>query len=106
MDMANLFFVSQEDSVAVLEAGAAANPVGFSRLARHNRILGKYGIPRATTFPSEARFRFGDGRLGEVRHEADISLGGAGNRGKFTAFAPEANIPAFSRKGAMEALGG
>ena len=45
----------------------------------------------------EARFRLGDGRLGEVRRAADTPAGFAGRRGKFTAFALEADIPALLR---------
>ena len=58
------------------------------------------------SYPASARFKFGDGRLGEVLHEADIPAGIVGNRGKLTAFALEADIPASWRKGALEAIGG
>ena len=90
----------------VLDTGATANLVCFSWLARLNRILKRRGIPRAATHPSRARSRFGDGRLEEVRHAADIPSGTDGNRGKIAAFVLEADIPALLRKGAMEALGG
>ena len=98
--------VSQEDSAVVLDTGARANLVRFSWLQRHNRILERRGIPRVTTYPSQARFRFVYGRLGEVRYAADIPVGIAGNTGMFTASVLEADIPALLRKGAMEALGG
>ena len=47
--------------------------------------------------PSTARFRSGDERPDEVRHAADIPA--------FVAFAPDADISPFLRKGAVEALG-
>ena len=106
MDTGDLFLGSQEGSVVVLGSAAAANIVCFSSLAHYNWIMGRFGIPRVTTYPSEARFLFGDGRLGEVRHEADISLGSAGNRGEFTASVLDAVIPALLREGAMGGLGG
>ena len=99
MGAGGAFVISQEYSVVVLDTGAAANLVCFRSLAHHNRILERRGIPRVTTYPSQARFRFGDGRLGEVRHAAAISVG-------FTAFVLGGGVPALLRKGAMEALGG
>ena len=92
--------------VAVLDAGAAANLVCFRLLGHHNRILGRNGFPRVPTYPARVRFTFAYGRLGEVRHAADFPVGIATNRGKFTAFASEAGMPALMRKGALEAPGG
>ena len=106
MDKGELFLVSQESSVALLDTGATANLAFSRRLARHNRILDRYGIERVFTCSSKATFRLGGRRLGEVRHAADIPVGIAGNKGKFAAFALNADIPALLRKGAMEALGG
>ena len=106
MGMGGLFLVSREESVVVLNTGATANIASIRWLARHSRILGNYGAPRVTTYSSKARCRFGDGRLGEVRHAADIPLRIAGNKGKHAAFAPDADIPALLRRGALEALGG
>ena len=57
-------------------------------------------------YPATARFKFGGGRVGEVKRAADIKVGTAGRRGAFTAFAPDADIPAVLRKGALELLGG
>ena len=51
-------------------------------------------------------FQVGDGRLGDLRCAADIPAGIAGNLGKITAFAPDADIPALSCKGASDDLGG
>ena len=59
-----------------------------------------------STNPSSARLHFGDGRLGEVRRAADIPAGIAENKGKFPAFALDADFPALLRMGAMEAPGG
>ena len=105
MDLGDLFLVPREDSVVALNTSTAANIVRFSWLAYRNRILEGRGAPRVSTYHSKARFRFGDGRLGEVRHAADILVGVAADKGKFAAFALDADIPAFLRKGAIEALG-
>ena len=56
-------------------------------------------------YPSAARFQFGDGRIGEVQYAANVTVGIAGRKGTFTAFAMDAEIPALLRKGALEALG-
>ena len=88
------------------DTGAAASIARLGWLERQNRILERRGIPRVATYPSKARFRFGDGRLGEVRYAADIPAGIAGNRGVSTAFVLDADIPALSCRGSMEALGG
>ena len=53
-----------------------------------------------------ARFKFGDGRVGEVKFAADIEVGAPSSRGTFGAFLLEADNPALLRKGALEALGG
>ena len=92
--------------MVVLDTGDAANLVCFRRLPPHYRLLEKYGFQRVSIYPSKARFRFGDGRLGEVRPAADIPVGIAGNMDKFNAFVLDAHIPALVRKGAIEALGG
>ena len=55
---------------------------------------------------ASAQFRFGSGRLGDVRHAAIIPVGTGGNKGKFTALSLEVDIPALSRRGALEPLGG
>ena len=43
--------------------------------------------------------------MGEVRRAADIPAGVAGRTAKFTAFVLDADMLAFLRKGASEALG-
>ena len=85
-----------------MDTGATANPVCLSWLARLRRILERHGIPRVTAKPAQARFRLGDGRLGEGR-QAYIAAGVAGDKGVLTAFATEGGISALSRKGALEA---
>ena len=57
-------------------------------------------------YTAPARFKFGDGREGEVKHATDIKVGVAACKGAFTAFAPDADIPDLLREGAWEALGG
>ena len=79
VDAGEAFMASQEDSVGVLDSGATANLVCCSCLAHQKRILERHGIPRVTAYPARARFRFEEGRLGEVRQAADIPLGVAGN---------------------------
>ena len=44
--------------------------------------------------------------MGEARHAADITVGIAANKGSVTALESGADIPAFSRKGALADLGG
>ena len=90
----------------VPNSGAAANLVCFKCLERRNSILDCRGVSRAEALLASARFKFGDGRLGEVRVPADIPGGLGGVRGNVSAFELEADIPAFLRKGAAEALVG
>ena len=97
--------LAELDIAAVLDVGAAAYSVCFRRLVGHNRILQREGFRPVSTYPTSARFKFGDGRLGEIRQAADIPAGIAGNAGKITAFVLEAIIPALLRKGALEAPG-
>ena len=87
-----------------LGAGATANLACFRCLAHHDCILEKAGVSRVSTYPPCARFKFGDGRLGEVRHFADSPVSFVGEKGKFTASVLKADIPAFLLKGASEAL--
>ena len=61
---------------------------------------------KVTPYPAMARFKFGGGRIGEVKYAADIKVGFAGCRGVSTAFVLEADIPALLRTGALGALGG
>ena len=48
---------------------------------------------------------YSGGGIGEVKHAADIKEGVAESKGTFTDFALDADIPASSQKGALEALG-
>ena len=82
------------DSVAVLDTEGAAYLVCLKWLERHNKIPGRWGVPRAETYPAFAPFKFRDARSGKVLCAAHIPMGVAGNRRDFTAFASETDIPA------------
>ena len=64
------------------------------------------GFPEVAPYSTAARFKFGGGGVGEVRHAADIKIGIAGRRGPFTALVLEGDIPASLPKGDLEAPGG
>ena len=83
-----------EDSAVVLGTGAAANSASSKWPKNHNSFLKKQGLPRLSSYPSSARFKFGDGRLGEVGPAAGITAGIAGCMGTLTAGVLEAEIPA------------
>ena len=89
-----------ENSVVTLDAAATANLMCFRWLIRHNTMPGRVGLRRESTYPAQVRFKFGDGRMGDVRHAADITAGAAGAKGNFTAFVLDAGSPALLRKGA------
>ena len=72
---------------------------GFPELNRHNLTLEKTGLPRVSTYPAQARLKFGDRRMGDLRLAADITAGIAGARGNFAAFVLDADIPAFAHRG-------
>ena len=59
--------------------------VCFKWLENHNSHLRNMGIAKENAYSAMARFKFGRGRVGEVRYEADIKVGIAGLRGTFTA---------------------
>ena len=103
--MGGQFAASNSESAAVLDTGATANLVCYKWLGTRNSFLGRREMEKAVPYPSNARFKFGDGRIGEVKHAADIKVGVAGCKGAFTAFVLDAYIPALLRKGALEALG-
>ena len=63
-------------------------------------------MPPAHPCPVRAKFKFGIGRMGEVRYAGNIPVVIAGGLGKFAAFLLDADILAFLRKGAFESLGG
>ena len=106
LDVGGLFLSSDSDSAVVLDTSATATPACFSWLEHHNRTSERKAYRKAPTYLSSARFRFRDGRPGEVRRGAEIPLGIAGSKGKFTALPLDAEIPAPLREGALEALGG
>ena len=91
--------------MVALDSGATANLDCFDLLSRHNSVLWKWGIPPAQPYPARGRFKFGNGRLREVRFSASIPVGMSGGRGRSRAFALGAHVPALLRKGALEALG-
>ena len=105
MDSGGQFLRTDAECVAVLIAGATANLVRLRRAGHLNEILKRSEIPRITAYPACARFKFGDGRRGEVHRDGDILAGIAGSREKFTASATEADISALLRKGASGRLG-
>ena len=53
----------REDSFVSLGAGAIANSVRFRWLNRQKSMMGKMGLPRVSTYPAQARFKFGGGRM-------------------------------------------
>ena len=106
LEVGGQFVCVHDDSVGELETGATANLVCFKWLGNHNSHLQKTGILQVRTYPTMARFRYGDGRNGEVRFAAEIKVGIAGRKGAFTAPMLEADIQALLRKGAHGALGG
>ena len=105
IDLGGELVVSRASSVGLLDAGATANLVRRAWLANHNQVLERLGMEKVHLYPSAARFKFGDGRIGEVQYAANISVGIAGCKGAFTAFVMDAEVPALLRKGALEALG-
>ena len=82
-----------------LSAGAAATLVCFKWRGRYSPNSERGGVPRAGTFRARARSNFGDGRLAEVRREADIPVRITNGSGEFVAFALEADIPSSLRTG-------
>lgn len=97
---------AHNDSVVIMDTGATANLVCFNWLSHHKYLLARRGLPKVDSYPAHAMFKFGDGRLGEVCHAADITVGVAGVKGTFTAFVLDSDIPALLSKGALESLHG
>ena len=106
VDTGDFFLVLRADSVAVLNLGATANLVCFRWPERRNRFLGRHSLQRVSVYQLEATFRFGDGRVGEVRYAAGITVGIVGNKGTFAASVLDADSPALLRDAAADALGG
>ena len=79
--LGGVFVASKASSAVVLDAGATANLVRRAWLANRNQFLRRLGMEQAHLYPSAARFQFGDGRIGEVRHAANITVGVAGCKG-------------------------
>ena len=55
-----------EASAMVLDTGAAGNLARFRWLGNRNSPFKKRGLPRVSTYPAGARFKFGGGILREV----------------------------------------
>ena len=83
---------AKENGVVILECGAAANLARFRWLNHHNSLLGRLGLPRASTHPAQAQFKFGSGRTGDANSAADITAGIAGDKGSSPAFVSDADI--------------
>ena len=81
IDLGGEFVVSRASSVVVLDTGATANLVCRSWLVNRNLFLERLGMEKVHPYPSAARFKFGDGRIGEVQYAANISVGIAGCKG-------------------------
>ena len=86
------------DRAAALDTGAAASPARFRRLERHNKIVGRRGVPCVTTVPTCPRFQLRGGRPGGVRCDADIPVGIGDCRERFAVFMLGAGIAALLRK--------
>ena len=84
LELGGQFAVTQSDDVVVLGAGAGAtaNLVCFEWLGNHNSFLQKTRFPKVTPYSATARLKFGDGRVGAVKHAADINVGIAGRVGR------------------------
>ena len=81
--------------MVVLDTGATANLARRAWLANHNQFLERLGIEKAHLYPSAARYKFGDGRIGEVQYAANITGGVAGCKGSLTALVMDDEIPAL-----------
>ena len=81
LDVGGLCLVPGDDSAAVMDTGSTANLVCFRWPVRRNLLSEKRGRQKVATYPSSARFRFGDGRLADVRHAAGIPADIAGSQG-------------------------
>ena len=104
-DLSGQFTQMNAKSAAVRGTGVQANLVCFKRSGYHNSVLKKWRSALAQPYFARARFKFGDGRPGEVRYAAGSPVGIAGGPGKFADFLLQAEIPALLRKGALRAAG-
>ena len=82
LDLGGQFVCARDDSVVVLDSGSTDDLVSLKVLENHNSYLRKMGFLRAIPYPAMARSKFGDGRVGEVRHAAEIKVGIAGRMGR------------------------
>ena len=91
-------------SKVILDTGASANLVGVSWLNNRNAILKALGRHQAKITPAFASFRYGGGRVGDVRRAAIIPIAIVGHAGHFMAYVVDADIPALLGKEASETL--
>ena len=87
--------------MGVLGTRAAANPARFRLLGNRKSRFEPQCLPGKSTYPACARYKFA-----QARCAACITVGIAGGGGALTAFAPGADVPAFLRRGLLQALGG
>ena len=92
-------------SVTATDTGATASLACFEWLGRRNSISEPVGVPPARSYPTSARFKFGNGRTSGARFAAGVPVGRGGEHGEFTAFLTETEIPAFLREEAPESSG-
>ena len=64
------------------------------------------GFAKVNLYPTSARLKFGDRRIGEAKYAADIKVGTAGRGGAFATLVRDADIPALLREWAPEGPGG
>ena len=81
-------FRVREASALILYTEATAKLTRFRWLGNHISLPAQRGMPRANTYQAKARLKFGDGRMAEVRHAADVTVGIAGNKAPFQPLPP------------------
>ena len=59
------------------------------------RVCMGMGFAKVNLYPTSARLKFGDRRIGEAKYAADIKVGIAGRGGAFTTLVRDADIPAL-----------
>ena len=81
LDLGGASVASKASSVVGLDAAAAANLGRRAWIENHNGFLERQGMEKVALYQSAARFKFGDGRIGEVQFAANIAVGTAGCMG-------------------------
>ena len=85
LDLCGQFLCKGQDCVAAPDSRAAADAALFRQLGNRNLLFERQRLPRVSNCSACVRFKFGEGRLGEARFVADITVGTAGCRGTLTA---------------------